>query len=55
MNIFGTSTLQYTRVRGDHLYDVMDDGTERAEPIYREDSSTTITEDQPQYTTTDSE
>ena len=31
------------RVRAEHLFDNMDDGTEIADPIYRDDSSDTIT------------
>ncbi|CAI8010835.1 Protein FAM149A [Geodia barretti] len=40
-----SSTFPHLQVQGEHLFDTMDDGTEIAAPIYREDSSNTVTDE----------
>jgi hypothetical protein len=40
-----SSTFPHLQVQGEHLFDTMDDGTEIADPIYREDSSNTVTDE----------
>ena len=42
------------RVQSEHLFDVMDDGTEVADPIYREDSSSTTTDRSTHHSNSDS-
>ena len=42
-------------MQGEHLFDTMDDGTEIAAPIYREDSSNTVTDERSHDTVEDSE
>ena len=42
-------------MQGEHLFDTMDDGTEIAAPIYREDSSNTVTDERSHDAVEDSE